>query len=101
MTWLLDGHLIETRDTLQAVLADFDADTQVVPGHGPVTDISAIQRSIDYLTAVENDVRAAVAKGLSLEGTVAQVQLPEYQGYALFGWVHPGLNVPAAYNDLQ
>jgi glyoxylase-like metal-dependent hydrolase (beta-lactamase superfamily II) len=101
LPWLLDGHLVETRDTLQAVLADFDANTQVVPGHGPVTDISAIQWPIDYLTAVENDVRAAVAEGLSLEETVARVQLPEYQGYALFGWVHPGLNVPAAYNDLQ
>jgi glyoxylase-like metal-dependent hydrolase (beta-lactamase superfamily II) len=101
LPWLLDGHLIETRDTLQAVLADFDADTQVVPGHGAVTDISAIQWSINYLTAVENDVRAAVAEGLSLEETVARVQLPEYQGYALFGWVHPSLNVPAAYSDLQ
>jgi glyoxylase-like metal-dependent hydrolase (beta-lactamase superfamily II) len=101
LPWLLDGHLIETRDTLQAVLADFDADTQIVPGHGPVTDVSAIQWSIDYLTAVETDVRAAVADGLSLEETVARVQLPEYQGYALFGWVHPSLNVPAAYSDLQ
>ena len=43
----------------------------------PVTDISAIQWSIDYLSAIENDVRAAVAEGLSLEETVAQVQLPE------------------------
>jgi cyclase len=101
LPWLLDGHLIETRDTLQAVLADFDADTQIVPGHGPVTDISAIQWSIDYLTAVENDVRAAVAEGLSLEETVTRVQLPESQGYALFEWVHPSLNVPAAYSDLQ
>lgn len=101
LPWLLDGHLIETRDTLQSVLADFDADTQIVPGHGAVTDISAIQWPIDYLSAVENDVRAAVAEGLSLEETVARVQLPEYQGYALFGWVHPSLNVPAAYSDLQ
>ncbi len=101
LPWLLDGHLIETRDTLQAVLNDFDAETQIVPGHGPVTDISAIQWPIDYLTAVETEVRAAVAEGLSLEDTVARVQLPDYQGYALFGWVHPGLNVPAAYQDLQ
>jgi Uri superfamily endonuclease len=66
-----------------------------------VTDISAIRWSIDYLTAVENEVRAAVAEGLSLEETVASVQLPEFQGYALFRCVHPSLNVLAAYSDLH
>ena len=99
--WLLDGKLVRTRDTLAAVLADFDAGTRVVPGHGPVTDIGAIKWSVDYLTAVEAEVTAAIADGLSLEDTVARVQLPEFQGYALFGWLHPNLNVPAAYADLQ
>lgn len=101
LPWLLDGHLVETRDTLTAVRADFDAETKVVPGHGPVTDIAAIDWAVNYLTAVEGEVSAAIADGLSLEDTVAKVQLPDYQGYALFGWVHPGLNVPAAYNDLK
>lgn len=100
LPWLLDGHLIETRETLEAVRADIDANTRVVPGHGPVTDIAAFNWYIDYLGAVENEVRAAVAEGLSLEETVAKVQLPGFQGYALFGWVHPALNVPAAYGDL-
>jgi cyclase len=27
--------------------------------------------------------------------------MEDFSGYALFGWVHPGLNVPAAYKDLQ
>lgn len=101
LPWLLDGHLIETRDTLQAVYDDFDAETRIVPGHGSVTGVEAIQWNIDYLNAVEREVRAAVADGLSLEDTVARVQLPEFIGYALFGWVHPSLNVPAAYNDLN
>ncbi len=101
LPWLLDGHLIETRDTLLAVYANVDANTQIVPGHGPVTDLMTIQWNIDYLNAVEREVKAAIADGLSLEDTVARVQLPNYQGYALFGWVHPGLNVPAAYKDLQ
>lgn len=99
--WLLDGHLIETRDTLQAVYANVDANTLIVPGHGPVTDLATIQWNIDYLNAVEREVKAAIADGLSLEETIARVQLPEFAGYALFGWVHPGLNVPAAYNDLN
>jgi len=101
LPWLLDGHLVETRDTLQRVRDAFGADTRIVPGHGPVTDVAAIQWGIDYLTAVEREVGAAIADGLSLEETVARVQMPEFGGYALFGWVHPGLNVPAAYMDLQ
>ncbi len=99
--WLLDGHLLETRDTFQSVYDAFDAQTQVVPGHGPVTDIAAIKWGVDYLSAIETDVLLAISQGLSLEDTVAQVQLPEFQGYALFGWVHPSMNVPAAYNDLK
>ena len=46
-------------------------------------------------------MQAAIAEGLSLEQTVARVTLPEFAGYAIFDWVHPGLNVPAAYRDLS
>ena len=99
--WLLDGHLIETRDTFQKVYDAFDAETQVVPGHGPVTDIAAIKWGVDYLTAIETEVSAAISEGFGVEDTVARVQLPDFQGYALFGWVHPNMNVPAAYNDLK
>lgn len=101
MPWLLDGHLLETRDTLKAVYDAFDAETRVVPGHGPVTDIASIKWGVDYLTAVETEVKAALAQGLSIEDTVTAVQLPDFQGYALFGWVHPHMNVPAAYADLK
>ncbi len=99
--WLLDGHLIETRDTFQKIYNAFDAQTQVVPGHGSVTDTAAIKWGVDYLTAIETEVSAAISDGLSLEETVARVQMPDFQGYALFGWVHPGMNVPAAYNELN
>jgi len=101
LPWLLDGHLLETRDTLQTVFEAFDAETKVVPGHGPVTDIASLKWGIDYLTAIEVEVKAAIAQGLSVEDTVAAVQLPDFQGYALFGWVHPNMNVPAAYAELQ
>jgi len=58
LPWFLDGHLPETRDTLQTVYDAFDADTKVMPGHGPVTDIALIKWGIDYLTAVETQVKA-------------------------------------------
>lgn len=101
LPWLLDGRLSETRNTLQTVYDAFPADTKVVPGHGPVTDMAAIQWNVDYLNTVEKEVSAAIADGLSLEETQGKVTMEDWGGYALFGWVHPGLNIPAAYNALK
>jgi len=53
------------------------------------------------LEAVKQGVEKAIAEGLSLEQTVQRVSLHEFRGYALFDWVHPGLNVPAAFKDLS
>lgn len=101
LPWLLDGHLLETLATMRAVYAAVPSDTKVVPGHGPVTDPSAIKWHIDYLADVRDGVKAAIAKGLTLEQTVKSLPLSKYKGYGLYGWVHPSLNVPAAYKDLS
>ncbi len=50
---------------------------------------------------MRDQVQRAIEQGLSLEQTVKAVTLPEFRGYTLFDWVHPGLNVPAAYKDLS
>ncbi len=101
LPWLLDGHLIETLKTLSAVYDAIPPDALIVPGHGPVMDREDLKWHIDYLTEVKSQVQKAIDRGLSLEQTVAELQLSAYQGYALFGWVHPQLNVPAAYKDLS
>jgi cyclase len=100
LPWLLDGNLIATRDTLQRVYAFLPADARIVPGHGVTMTREDMKWHIDYLTAVQKNVQTAVDRGLTLEQTVQQTPMPEFGGYALFGWVHPGLNVPAAYRDL-
>ena len=91
----------ETLETLQRVYDFIPDDTRIVPGHGPVTDKATIKWNIDYLTAVRDKVTEAIAEGLTLEETVERVVLTEFQGYALYPWVHPSLNVPAAYRDLS
>jgi cyclase len=101
LPWLLDGHLVATLDTLQRVYAFLPADARIIPGHGVAMTREDMKWHIDYLAAVQKNVQAAVDKGLTLEQTVAQTTMPEFGGYALFGWVHPGLNVPAAYRDLS
>lgn len=100
LPWLLDGHLVATLETLQRVYAFLPADARIVPGHGVPMVREDLKWHIDYLTAVKDKVQAAIDQGLTLEQTVTQTPMPEFGGYALFGWVHPGLNVPAAYRDL-
>ena len=101
LPWLLDGHLLETLASLKKVYAFLPADARVVPGHGSVMQREDIQWHINYLDTVKQQVQAAIDDGLSLEQTVERVKMPEFGGYTLFGWVHPALNVPAAYRDLS
>jgi cyclase len=100
LPWLLDGHLLETLATLTKVYEFLPADARIVPGHGVTMGREALKWHLDYLNAVKLGVQAAVDAGATLEQTVQRVALPEFGGYALFGWVHPALNVPAAYKDL-
>ena len=100
LPWLLDGHLLETLATLTRVYEFLPFDARIVPGHGVPMGREDLIWHLDYLAAVQKGVAAAQAEGLSLEQTVKRVALPEFRGYALFDWVHPALNVPAAYKDL-
>lgn len=101
LPWLLDGHLVATLETLQRVYAFLPDDARIVPGHGVPIRKSDLKWHIDYLSTVRAQVQAAIDQGLSKEETVKRVAMPEYGGYVLFNWVHPGLNVPAAYADLK
>jgi cyclase len=101
LPWLLDGHLVETLESLTKVYDFLPSDARIVPGHGFAISKEDLRWHIDYLQAVKSEVQKAVNEGLTLEQTVKRVQLPEFQGYALHGWVHPSLNIPAAYKDLN
>ena len=101
LPWLLDGHLVETLSTLRKVYEFLPADAKVVPGHGIPIGRDELRWHIDYLAEVQKQVQAAVDQKLTLEQTVALVKMAEYRGYVLFDWVHPSLNVPAAYRDLS
>ncbi|MCH8619667.1 MBL fold metallo-hydrolase [Undibacterium sp. TS12] len=101
LPWLLDGNLVETLDTLKRVYAFLPEDARIIPGHGVAMTRNDLNWHINYLDTIRNKVQAAINQGLTLEQTVQQTTMPEFGGYALFGWVHPGLNVPAAYKDLS
>lgn len=101
LPWLLDGHLVATLETLRRVYDFLPSDARIIPGHGVPMTREDVKWHIDYLDTVRNQVQAAIGHGMNLEQTVKQVTMPEFAGYSLFNWVHPSLNVPAAYKDLS
>ena len=99
--WLLDGHAHDVSETLAAVQASLPAGTIVVPGHGRPATPSAFSFSVDYLNTMIAEVQTSVDAGATLEATQAAVLMEDYQGYALWDWVHTWVNVPAAHAELS
>ena len=63
----LDGVIQFCSETLKLI----DADTVVIPGHGPITDYSALKDYIDMLTTIRDRMMALIEKGATLEDVVA------------------------------
>lgn len=99
--WLLDGHLQDTLDTMIRVRSFLPEGATIVPGHGRPIPKSGLDWHIEYLTTLRDQTAKKIAAGASLEETVAGVDVPAAQVYAIYGWVHKQINVPAAYKELQ
>jgi glyoxylase-like metal-dependent hydrolase (beta-lactamase superfamily II) len=56
----------------KAVVAELEPGAIVIPGHGPVTDIAALERYIQMLETVRDKIADLIAAGLSLEEVIAQ-----------------------------
>ena len=55
----------------EAVLAEIDTNTVVVPGHGPVATYSDLAEYIAMLTDVRSKMMALIGDGASLEEVIA------------------------------
>lgn len=101
LPWLLDGKHEEVLATLKKVREFLPEDAVVVPGHGVPIQPKDIEFKIRYLESLHTEVKNAVDQGMTLEEAQKNITLPDFQGYALFGWVHSGVNVPNTYKDLS
>lgn len=96
----LDGSLagwLAALDKLSALPA-----TRAVPGHGPAavpwpTGASAERR---YLTILQRDLRAAIAKGQDIDEAATQAAGSEHSHWSLFD-AYNGHNATVAYKELQ
>ena len=101
LPWLLDGHADLSLATLKKIRKFLPEDAIVIPGHGvPIRPID-MDFKIRYLQALTQEVKNAITKSMSLEEAQKSITMPEFQGYALFGWVHTQVNVSAVYNQLS
>jgi hypothetical protein len=73
----------------------------VVPGHDAPRPAGVTTFSVDYLNTLIAETQAAVDAGQTLEQAVDSITMEPYQGYALWGWVHKTVNVPATYAELS
>jgi cyclase len=99
--WLLDGQAGAVSQTLASVRDSLSPTAVVVPGHGRPVSLEAFDFSVGYLDALVAGVQSAVDDGLDVDATVASVSLPEYQGYAIWDWVHAVVNVPNTHAELS
>ncbi|MFZ2890574.1 MBL fold metallo-hydrolase [Sulfuricurvum sp.] len=72
----------------------------VVGGHGNRTDKKAAQMTREYFTQMRNEIRSAIAEGLSIDDTIKKVSMESYQKYKLYEGTHRH-NVESSYRILE
>ena len=85
--------------TIQALVERYP-DYQVVPGHGPVTDMAHFRAFATYLEALRTQVAAAIEAGKTREETQESVTLDEFAHLKEFGSLTRKNNVGWVYDEL-
>lgn len=97
LPWLLEGKHEEVLATMKKIRNFLPKEAIVVPGHGIPVKPKDIDFIIKYLETLHNQVKDAVKKGMTVEQAQKSITMKEFQGYALWGWVHSGVNIPNTY----
>ncbi|WP_299192589.1 MBL fold metallo-hydrolase [uncultured Erythrobacter sp.] len=72
------GNVYNALTSLSTVIATIDDETQVIPGHGPMSNKAELTAFRDMIAEAVSRVEAARAEGLSLEETVAADLLSDF-----------------------
>jgi pimeloyl-ACP methyl ester carboxylesterase/glyoxylase-like metal-dependent hydrolase (beta-lactamase superfamily II) len=95
---IIAGRVTGNIAAVDSIVALIDDATQVVPGHGPVTDRAALRRYSAMLAAAYDQIAGMVADGTSLEEIVAAD--PTAGLYPGESWLPPRQFVWSAYQEL-
>ena len=83
------------------VLAMADANTKIIPGHGPLGDRAALQSFRTMLVTVRDRIKQAVAAGRTLEQVQAAKPTAEFDAVWGNGRITPTMFVDVLYQDLS
>lgn len=72
------GSIAGTIAAAEMVLEHVDDETQIIPGHGPVTDKAGLMAYRDMLVTVHGKITAMKDKGMSLEDVIAAKPSSDY-----------------------
>ncbi|HYV20378.1 MAG TPA: MBL fold metallo-hydrolase [Verrucomicrobiae bacterium] len=63
---------------LNKVLDRLPADTKVIPGHGPVTDVAGLRHARDFMRDMQSEVTKAIQRGLTRQQAARSIKLATY-----------------------
>lgn len=66
---------------LESVVAMIPADTKIIPGHGPLSDVARLQENIDVLKATSTLIREKLESGAEVSDIAADLDL-DYEGWS-------------------
>jgi glyoxylase-like metal-dependent hydrolase (beta-lactamase superfamily II) len=87
-------------DASQRALGIVDANTKIVPGHGPLGDRAALQRYLSVLTKSRDAIGKLKASGKSLADTQAAKPTAEFDAQWGAGFMNPENFISVVYNSL-
>lgn len=70
----------------------------IVPGHGKLTDLSAVNNQLEYLESVKKAVADAREKNLTLKEAQEKIKMEKYKFFWLYDFVHLQ-NIEIAWNE--
>ncbi len=74
----VDGYIAAQKK----IIAMAEADTKIIPGHGPLGDREALQKTVDMIIAARAKVKTLVDGGLSADEVVAENPLSEFEPWS-------------------
>jgi hypothetical protein len=86
---------------VDAVLAKVDAQTKIVPGHGPLGDKKSLQAFRDMLAGTRDAVKPLVAAGKSKDEIIAAKPTAKWDEVWGKGFMKPDLYAGQLYDDLS
>ena len=93
----VDGAIV----AVEAILAVANADTKIIPGHGPLGDRKALEGYLAFLKDVSGRVRKLIDEGRTLEEVQALKPLADYDATLGKGFFKPENFLGLLYNGLK